>query len=77
MITSVLASAAERLCGGRIVMTLEGGYDLAALASSVLATIAALGAPGQVPDAIPDGPGASLEALRRAVEFHTPGSPAA
>ncbi|HEU4402633.1 MAG TPA: histone deacetylase [Candidatus Polarisedimenticolia bacterium] len=42
--TEVLQEAAERHCGGRIVSLLEGGYDLAALGSSVEAHLAALGA---------------------------------
>lgn len=41
-ITGELVSAARRLCGGRIVSTLEGGYDLEALAASVAAHVRAL-----------------------------------
>jgi acetoin utilization deacetylase AcuC-like enzyme len=33
---------AERCCGGRLVLTTEGGYDMAALASSLDASLAAL-----------------------------------
>jgi acetoin utilization deacetylase AcuC-like enzyme len=36
---------ADDLCGGRLVLTLEGGYNLRALSDSVAATIAALDAP--------------------------------
>jgi acetoin utilization deacetylase AcuC-like enzyme len=41
-ITQRLAEAAARHCGGRIVSTLEGGYDLDALALSVAAHVAVL-----------------------------------
>jgi len=41
-LTTILVSLAEELCQGRLVLTLEGGYDLAALSHSVLATFAAL-----------------------------------
>ena len=34
-LTEILRGAAERLCAGRIVSLLEGGYDLEALAASV------------------------------------------
>ncbi len=40
--TALVRGSAEKHCGGRIVSTLEGGYDLAALADSVEAHIAAL-----------------------------------
>ncbi|WP_172327705.1 histone deacetylase family protein [Mangrovicoccus sp. HB161399] len=38
-ITERLCGAADALCGGRLVSTLEGGYDLAALAASVAAHV--------------------------------------
>ncbi|MBE3640246.1 histone deacetylase family protein [Mangrovicoccus algicola] len=38
-ITDRLCAAAGTLCGGRVVSTLEGGYDLAALAASVAAHV--------------------------------------
>ncbi|HET7126680.1 MAG TPA: histone deacetylase family protein [Lysobacter sp.] len=41
-ITAQLAGIAERHARGRIVSTLEGGYDLAALAASAVAHVAAL-----------------------------------
>lgn len=41
-ITAELAAVANRHCGGRIVSTLEGGYDLAALAESSMAHVGAL-----------------------------------
>lgn len=41
-ITAKLVDIAEQYAGGRIVSTLEGGYDLAALAASVAAHVEAL-----------------------------------
>ena len=40
--TEVLLAAARRHCGGRVVSTLEGGYDLNALADSVAAHVTVL-----------------------------------
>ncbi len=40
--TGELCGLAERLCDGRIVSTLEGGYDLSALAASVAAHVEVL-----------------------------------
>ena len=42
-ITSRLAGLADELCERRLVLVLEGGYDLEALGASVVATLAALG----------------------------------
>jgi len=41
-LTGVVKGLADRLCGGRLVSVLEGGYDLDALAGSVAAHLAAL-----------------------------------
>ena len=41
-ITTALVRLADRHCGGRIVSTLEGGYDLEALAESAIAHVDAL-----------------------------------
>ena len=41
-ITDALVALANRHCGGRIVSSLEGGYDLAALAESSVAHVGAL-----------------------------------
>ena len=43
-ITAELVALADRHCGGRIVSSLEGGYDLVALAESSVAHLRALGA---------------------------------
>jgi acetoin utilization deacetylase AcuC-like enzyme len=40
--TSELVKVAKRHCSGKVVSTLEGGYDLAALANSAAAHVAAL-----------------------------------
>ena len=40
--TERLCELADRHCGGRIVSTLEGGYDLSALAASVAAHVRVL-----------------------------------
>ncbi|WOI55408.1 histone deacetylase family protein [Palleronia sp. LCG004] len=41
-LTARLADVADEVCGGRIVSTLEGGYDLDALAASVAAHVTTL-----------------------------------
>jgi len=41
-LTAIVREAADRLCGGRIVSLLEGGYDLKALGASVEAHLMAL-----------------------------------
>lgn len=72
VLTSLLVQAAEDICGGRLLMTLEGGYDLEALAASLLATLRAMadpaGSAGRGP--MPPDPPASVEALERAIAFH-------
>jgi acetoin utilization deacetylase AcuC-like enzyme len=40
--TARLCALAEECCGGRVVSTLEGGYDLQALGESAAAHLAAL-----------------------------------
>ncbi|KAL0081559.1 hypothetical protein F4703DRAFT_1776490 [Phycomyces blakesleeanus] len=52
LMTKMVKELAEELCSGRLVMTLEGGYELQPLANSALASVAQL-----LPDHIdPDGP---------------------
>ena len=41
-VTAEICRLAERLCGGRVVSTLEGGYDLQALGASAAAHLRAL-----------------------------------
>ena len=40
--TAEICALAGRVCAGRVVSTLEGGYDLAALAGSAAAHVRAL-----------------------------------
>ncbi len=51
--TSALKDAARRLCDGRLVLLLEGGYDLSGLADSVHACVEVLA--GARTDTFPDG----------------------
>jgi acetoin utilization deacetylase AcuC-like enzyme len=44
--TRLMKSAADRLCGGKILSVLEGGYNLEALGRSVVAHVAELRAGG-------------------------------
>jgi acetoin utilization deacetylase AcuC-like enzyme len=41
--TRAITAVARRRCGGRIVSSLEGGYDLEALGQSAVAHVQALG----------------------------------
>lgn len=41
-VTQLIAAAAERYCAGRVLSTLEGGYDLPALCESATAHVVAL-----------------------------------
>ena len=74
-VTSLLVEAAADLCGGRLLLTLEGGYDLEALAASVLATLDAMaGVAGSDERGVaPPDPPAAVAALDRAVAFHRHG----
>ena len=38
-LTGIVLGLADELCKGRVVMALEGGYNVDALAASVLATV--------------------------------------
>jgi len=71
----VLKRLADELCGGRIVLTLEGGYHLEALASSVRATFDVLLGNSQIVDPLGQPPGVRrappIDALIRAIkEIH-------
>ena len=59
-LTAMLASVADECCDGRVVGVTEGGYDLKALAASLLAAAAALAGHATL-----DGPPASDDASRR------------
>jgi acetoin utilization deacetylase AcuC-like enzyme len=49
-VVSRLRSAADRVCGGRIAMVTEGGYDLRALAECLTASIAILDGTSKGPE---------------------------
>ncbi len=69
-LSTSLRSLAERLCGGRIVFLLEGGYDLTGLSRGCADTFRALlGMPPGEPDAaekhLLEEPSAAVDALLR------------
>jgi acetoin utilization deacetylase AcuC-like enzyme len=64
---SLLAQLADETCGGKMVLMLEGGYDLGALAASVRVTLEAL--TGRREDFGAHGPtAATRDAIERARE---------
>jgi acetoin utilization deacetylase AcuC-like enzyme len=69
-----LRDLAAELCGGRIVLTLEGGYDLTALPWSVRNSIEALLGDAPTPDPLrpaPDAPAPDIDPLLASVkELH-------
>jgi acetoin utilization deacetylase AcuC-like enzyme len=68
-LTSALAAVADECCGGRVVAVTEGGYDLAALADSLRASIRALDGDGTASTA-PTGEAPRGEAAIKAVVPH-------
>ncbi|MEE8471857.1 MAG: histone deacetylase [Dehalococcoidia bacterium] len=71
---STLKGLARELSSGRLVLCLEGGYNLPALAASVRATLEVMLGAGETDDPLGEpppggGPGAD-EVLRRAKEAH-------
>jgi acetoin utilization deacetylase AcuC-like enzyme len=67
-ITSAILELAAEVCGGRLVMTLEGGYDLDALSESFAASIRALS--GERAGTAPRDAAYESEELDRIVAFH-------
>jgi acetoin utilization deacetylase AcuC-like enzyme len=70
-LTSLIAAVADACCAGRVVAVTEGGYDLKALAASLLSAIGALDgalSPGDVP--APDGPAPRGQASIAAARLH-------
>ena len=65
-----LRAVAEETCAGRLVMTLEGGYDLDALGASVAEVIGVLAAPGVAPLEFPTASPGGIEWSRRFREVH-------
>jgi acetoin utilization deacetylase AcuC-like enzyme len=67
-LTAAIVKVAEECCQGRVVAITEGGYDLAALAESLRATIRAL--EGDTSFAPPTGPTPRADATIEAVMPH-------
>ena len=67
-LTAAIVKVAEECCQGRVVAVTEGGYDLAALAESLRATIGALD--GETSFAPPTGPTPRGDATIEAVTPH-------
>jgi acetoin utilization deacetylase AcuC-like enzyme len=72
-LTQRIKAAAGELCGGRVVLVLEGGYNLAALSACVLASLRVL--LGRDPGPDPLGPAGSREPdisnlIERLQHFH-------
>jgi acetoin utilization deacetylase AcuC-like enzyme len=68
-LTSAIAAVADGCCDGRLVAVTEGGYDLAALAASLRASLHVLEADGN--GSLPqDGPAPRGEATIKAVTPH-------
>ena len=68
-LTAAVAAVADRCCGGRLVAVTEGGYDLAALATSLRASLNAL-ADGRDESPPLQGPAPRGEATIAAVTPH-------
>jgi len=67
-LTALLAGAADRVCGGRVVAVTEGGYDLEALGDSLGIALRVLGGDASAGEvAAPDGPRPRGEACLEAV----------
>jgi acetoin utilization deacetylase AcuC-like enzyme len=68
-----LLDMAQELCGGRIVFSLEGGYELGVLSLGVLNTFYALLYEDQVVDPYGPFPGAEIDAssrIRQVLDAH-------
>ena len=72
LMSGKIARLAERVCGDRLAFVLEGGYDRASLAASVVETAKALTAShlAEVPR-LSAGVGLSNHALDKVIEFHS------
>ena len=67
-IAAALTATAERLCDGRLVMLLEGGYDLANLQDGAVACLRAMHRQEGVDAAVPAVDTAALGEVARALE---------
>lgn len=76
LLTQIVLDLAADLCGGRVAFVLEGGYDLDALAASVVATLECLNGDGPPRPAgaadrrLPDLPLPVGAAIDRAIQHH-------
>lgn len=73
LIVARLADLAGEICDGRLVMTLEGGYNLEALAASFAAAVTSLEDPSRAAARFDEGVGATSAidpAVERALSFH-------
>ena len=69
-LTQIVLDLAAELCGGRLICTLEGGYDLDALAFGVTNTLWVLaGQPDRVRDPLGPGPMAVRSVADRIAEI--------
>jgi len=65
VMTRIVQDIAERHCGGRLALTLEGGYDLDSLSDGVHAVLSTLA--GREPEPIVE---CGMTEVEEAVEFH-------
>ncbi len=74
-LAALLCGVADRVCAGRTVFVLEGGYDRAALADSIAAVLEAALDPASFAEELPP-PGATEAAIvAQLVELHGPAWP--
>ncbi len=71
-VVSIIKGLADELCAGRLVFSLEGGYHLEALASSIRATLDVLLGASEIADPLGGSPGARgapfIEALLQEIK---------
>ncbi|MFQ5907028.1 MAG: hypothetical protein ACE5JA_10730, partial [bacterium] len=65
--TTFIKDVADKLCGGRLAVVLEGGYNLQAVSRGVLATLSSMLDLGGVEEPSPVPPQVVDEAVRREV----------
>lgn len=74
--TGIIKELADELCGGRMVFTLEGGYNLTALSTSVKATFDVLMGKSEITDQMgkpnqSSGPPPIEQVIRKVKEVHS------
>jgi acetoin utilization deacetylase AcuC-like enzyme len=72
LFTERICAVADAACDGRVVLSLEGGYDLDALADSVGEAVRVLARPTQATHAFPAANARGLELTRVFREAHAP-----